>query len=139
MLVAAAFLAAAWSAALFLLDLGSSRPKTVSPDQILKSDLVVIARHGAAAGDRVKIDRVYRGRNEPGTEVRVVNLTDARGLVDDQPFILPLTAFRGDFVVTTLERQQVPPLIYPAIPAVIEQVKSILRDAPPIDDEADPQ
>jgi hypothetical protein len=138
-LLAAVFLAAAWAAALFLLDLVTARPRIVSPDQILKSDLVVIARHAAAAGDRVKIDRVYRGRKEPGNEVRVVNLADVRGLVDDQPYILPLTAFRGDFVVTILDRQQVPPLVYPALPEVIQQVKSILRDAPQLDDEADSQ
>jgi hypothetical protein len=136
LLAAAAFLAVCWSAALLVLDLTTARPKLVSPDQILNSELVVIGRHAAGGETRVKIERVYRGRKEPGTEIHVVNLPDVRGLVDDQPYVFPLTPFRGDFVVTRFDRQQVPPLIYPAVPEVIEQVKLILLDARVDDDEA---
>jgi hypothetical protein len=123
---------------LLVLDLTTARPQVVSPDQILSSHLVVIGRHPAGQ-EIIKIERVYRGKKEPGSEVRVVNLPDLKGLVDDQPYIFPLSVFRGDFIVTRFERQQAPPLAYPATPEVIEQVKSILRDAPLGADDPDSQ
>jgi hypothetical protein len=110
------------------MDMTTARPKIISRDQILKADLVVIARRTAPGSDRVRVERVFRGEIEEGDDLKVRNLADARGMSDEGDYILALSRSRQDFVVTRLEGQRVPPLVYASSPATIEEIKLILRE-----------
>lgn len=113
------------------MDLTTADRPVVSRDQVLKSDCLVVARLVRPGEDKVRVERVFRGEVESGDTLRVLNLNNPAGrgvLVGAEEYVLPLTRFRGDYVVTTLEGQTVPPLVYRASPDTIEAVKSILRD-----------
>ena len=127
LLGAALALTAAWSLALLLMDIGASRSRIVSPDQISKAHVVVVARRVDSASDRIRVERTLRGDLPPDHEVRVLNLADVTDLSDDRSYLFPLSRFRNDFKVTELEGQRASPLVYPASPDVIEQAKAILR------------
>ncbi len=121
-------LAVAWTTTLVVMDVMTARPRIVSQDQILKADAVVIARRRAREGDHVRVERVFRGPVAEGDDLRVLNLADVPGMTGDRDYVLALSRFREDFVVTKLAGQRVPPLVYASSPATIEEVKSILRD-----------
>lgn len=120
-----------WSISLLVMDLTTAERPVVSRDQIRKSDCLVVARLVRPGEDKVRVERVFRGDVETGATIRVLNLNNPAGrgvLVGAEDCVLPLTRFRGDYVVTTLDGQTVAPLVYRASPDVIEMVKSILRD-----------
>ena len=127
-LIATIVLAFAWMAMLLVMDMTTARPATVSRDQILKADVVVIARRTAPGSDRVRVERVFRGEVEEGDNLKVRNLADVRGMSDGGDYVLALSRSRQDFVVTKLEGQRVPPLVYASSPATIDEIKSILRE-----------
>jgi hypothetical protein len=110
------------------MDLWTSNPRLVSRDQVLASDAVVIGRLSRLPDDRVKIERVFLGDLTEGDEIRVANLPEVSGLAEGAAYLMPLAAFRNDFVVTTLEGQKVPPMVYQPTPETVDQVKAILRD-----------
>lgn len=109
------------------MDVWTANPRIVSPGQILKSPVVVVARRIRADGDRIKVERVIRGDLSPEHELRVLNLADVPDLSNDRSYLFALSRFRHDFAVTTLDGQEAAPLVYPASPEAIEQAKSILR------------
>ncbi|HLJ11249.1 MAG TPA: hypothetical protein VKU82_08670 [Planctomycetaceae bacterium] len=109
------------------MDLWTANPRVVSRDQILKSDCVVIARRLEKQG-RVEVERVLAGDVAPGEELRVANLSGAARWDDGRPRILALSRSRRGYVVTELPGQQAGPLIYPAEPGVIDEIKAILRE-----------
>jgi hypothetical protein len=127
-LAAAALVAGAWSAALLIMDASTSNPRLVSRDQVDASEVIVIGRLSRPAENRVRVERVFRGDLTEGDELRVANLADVPVMADGRSHLMPLSAFRGDFVVTTLEGQKAPPLVYDPSPEMIDQVKAILRD-----------
>jgi hypothetical protein len=110
------------------MDVWTANPLVVSRDQILKAHSVVIARCVGPGDDSVKVERVFYGNVEAGDTLRVRNLVDLSGFDRERAYLMPLSQFRGDFVVTTLEGQSAGPLVYPASPASIDTVKAILRD-----------
>jgi hypothetical protein len=122
------FLAVAWSVTLLVMALQTANPLVVSRDQLLKSDVVVIARRVRAGDDHVSVERVFRGNVAAGDKLRVLNLADIGGFADDQSYVLPLSPNSDGYVVTTLDKQRAAPLVYPVSPDTIEAVKSILRD-----------
>lgn len=124
---AALILTAGWSLALLLMDIWTARARIVSPGQIAKAHVVVVARRVGAASDRIRVERVLRGDLPSDREVRVLNLADVPDLSNDRSYLFPLSRFRHDFKVTELEGQRDAPLVYPASPDIIEQAKSILR------------
>lgn len=126
LLIFAVIGAAFWSLALFLMDMWTSNPPTVSRDQVLKADVVIAARRVRGAENRVIVERVFRGDATVGDELTVVNLTDVTGIKDDLTYILPLSRFRRSYLLTKLDGQQVPPIVYPVRPATIDEIKSIL-------------
>jgi hypothetical protein len=122
----AVVLAVGWSAALLLMDVETANPAVVSRDQLLESEIVVVARRLRPGSERVRVERVLYGNIDVGKELRVLNV---EGLAADEGlYVFPLTPLRGDYVVTTLEGQRAPPLVYRVSPDTIESVKSILRD-----------
>jgi hypothetical protein len=128
LLAAAALAAVAWSCTLLLMDVGTSNPRLVSRDQVLASDAVVIGRLGRPVTNIIKVERVFSGNAEEGDELQVVNLREVPGLAEGTVWLMPLSAFRNDFVVTTLDGQKVPPLVYEPTPGMVDQVKTILRE-----------
>lgn len=118
-----------WLAALAVMAWVTANPKTLSRDQIIHANAVVIGRRVDPRRDRVKIERVLSGNLAADTEIDVLNLNDVTDLSPEKSYLLPLTFFRQDYRVTTLEKQQVPPLVYPAEPEYIDRVKQVLRDA----------
>jgi hypothetical protein len=121
-------LAAAWSLVLLGMDATTARPQIVSRDQILTADAVVVARRDSAEGDRVRVERVFRGSVAEGDSLRIVNFPEVQGSSNNQDWVLALSREGGDFVITTLDGQRAPPRVYASSPATVEQVKSILRD-----------
>lgn len=122
------FLALAWSLTLLVMAFQTANPLVVSRDQLLKADAVVIARRIRAGDEHVRVERVFHGNVAAGDELRVLNLAGLAGMAGDQSYLLPLSQFRRDYVVTTLEGQRAAPLVYSISPDTIEAVKAILRD-----------
>jgi hypothetical protein len=110
------------------MDVWTSNPRLVSRDQILASDGVIIGRLARPGENLVKVERVFLGNLAEGDELRVVNLAEVPAMADGQAHVLPLSAFRNDFAVTTLDGQKAPPLVYDRSPETIDEVKAILRD-----------
>jgi hypothetical protein len=123
----AAFAAVAWSATLLVMAIQTADPQVVSRDQVLQSEVVVIARRVRPGDEHVRVERVFQGNVSEGDELRVRNLA-AVALADDQSYVLPLSPYRGDYVVTTLEGQRTAPLVYRVSPDTIGALRSILRD-----------
>jgi hypothetical protein len=124
----ASVLAAAWSLTLLVMAWQTSNPVVVSPDQLLNSDVVVVARRVAAGDDHVRVERVLHGAVAERDELHVRNLKGVGGMADDQSYLLALSQFQGDYVVTTLAGQRAAPLVYPLSPDTIEAAKSIIRN-----------
>lgn len=107
----------------------AGNPQPVSHDQILKADLVVVATRVAPANDRVRVERVLHGETAVGDELTVLDATDLAGMAEGRDYVLALSNFHRGYAVTRLGKgQQVPPIIYGATPALIEEVKTICRD-----------
>jgi len=124
----ASIVAAAWSLTLLVMAWQTSNPVVVSRDQLLNSDVVVVARRSHAGDDHVRVERVLYGTVAERDELRVRNLKEVGSLVDDTSYVLALSQFQGDYVVTTLAGQRAAPLVYPVSPDTIEAAKSILRN-----------
>lgn len=124
----AAGLALAWTLTLAALGWTTANPALVSGAQIDRADAVVVAKLIDPAHNRVQLERTLFGRPAAGDEITVLNLSDARRAEGEGPFLLPLTAFREDYLVTVIEGQRSPPLVYPATPEFIERAKELVRE-----------
>lgn len=107
----------------------TANPPPISRDQLLRADAIVMARLDKGRSDRIRVERVLSGGLSADDVVTVLNLPENSELTSNAICVLPLTHFRRDYVVTTLEGQRVPPLIYRATPETIGEVKLILREA----------
>jgi hypothetical protein len=119
--------AGAWLLALAAMVWLTANPQVVSRDQLKHADLVIIGRLVAPGQDRVRVERAIAGEIPVDTEITVLNLAAVAGIKPDQSYLLPLTFFRRDYRVTTLEGQQAAPLVYPATPEAIAVAKSTTR------------
>src|SRR5690242_3448587 len=86
-------LAAAWSLALLLMDVLTTGGPAVGPGQILKSDVVVIARRIDGEHDRVEVERVFKGEVAQGDTLRIINLAEAPRVVGGTSYIFALSQF----------------------------------------------
>lgn len=118
-----------WSLALAGMALLTANPPTISRDQFLRADAVVTARLDEARPDRIRIESVLSGGLTADDVVTVLNLPEQSGLAAGESCIVPLSHFRRDYKVTTLEGQRDPPLIYRATPETMGVVRQILREA----------
>lgn len=123
----AAGLAVAWTIWLAGMGWTTANPALISGAQIDRADAVVIAKVIEPAHNRLRVDRVLSGRLAAEDEITLLNFADVRNADGDGPFLIPLTQFREDYVVTTIEGQRTPPLVYPATPAIIERAKELVR------------
>jgi hypothetical protein len=127
-LVAAA--TALWMLALAAMALLTSNPPLISRDQLLQSDAVVVGRIEKGSRDRIRIERVLTGDFLPDDVVTVLNWGDVASLPTGPPYLIPLTHVRQHYVVTVLDGQRSPPLIYGAEAETIGEVKRLLGEAP---------
>lgn len=130
--IAAATLTA-WMVLLTTLALTTSNPVVVSPEQITRADAVIVARLDPAGQNQVTIDRVFKGALKTGDTIRVVNLPPDNDVRSGEPRVLALSRFRKDYRVTVLnDTGEIPPvvLVYPAVPAVFDQVRKLLPGNP---------
>lgn len=118
-----------WSLALAAMALFTANPLAVSRDQILRADAVITARRDKDRPDRLRIERVLSGGLTADDLVVVHNLPEDSPLAIGESCVVPLSHFRRDYVVTTLETQRAPPLIYHASPETIAEIRQILREA----------
>jgi hypothetical protein len=125
-LVAAA--TALWVLALAVMAITTSNPTMISHDQLLKSDAVVIGRLAGETRDRLRIEQVLKGDLAAEDEVTVVNWSDVAALPAGPEYLVPLTRFRQNYIVTILKEQRASPLIYRATPETIGEVKRILDE-----------
>lgn len=121
---------ALWMLALAAMALLTSNPPLISRDQLLQADAVVVGSVADGSRDRVRIERVLTGEVSPDDVVTVLNWGDVARLPAGPPYLIPLTHFRQDYIVTVLDGQRSPPLIYGAEPETIGEVKRILGEAP---------
>jgi hypothetical protein len=111
-------LCAAWTLILAALAVVSSNPLVVGPDQILRSDTVVVARVIDAEHQRVEVEAVLKGLVREGDKLTILNLSKAPRSASGAywgsggRWLLPLEHFRHDYIVTTLPKQLSPPIIY---------------------------
>jgi hypothetical protein len=122
-------LAVSWSIALLVMVVQSRGQVNVSPGQIQKADLVVIARPLAGERERLEVERTFKGEAQRGDRIRVWDLADAGDIPAGEPRIFALSRFRDDFALTRLEGQRpdLKPLTYPVTSETIEQVKADCR------------
>src|SRR5262249_52956103 len=88
----AAFGAVAWSATLLVMAVQTANPQVVSRDQVLQSEVVVIARRVRPGDEHVRIERVFQGNVAEGDELRVRNLA-AAAMADDESYLLSLSPY----------------------------------------------
>jgi hypothetical protein len=94
----------------------------------MASDAVIVGRLVRPGDTLVSIERVISGNLAEGDELRIVNLAEVPAMADGRRHAIPVSAYRNDFVVTTLDGQKAPPLVYDASPETIDQIEAILRD-----------
>jgi len=126
----AIIIAAAWWVALVALALFTANPVVVSRAQIAASDAVVTAKISHDKIDTVTVERVWTG-DVPEAEITVVNLRNAPLSQKDGLYILPLMKLGGDYRLTMLPRQEAPPIIYPATPDALDQLRHLVRETHP--------
>jgi len=128
----AALLAVVWSAGLALLAWLTANPEFVSPYQIQAADVVVEAEVASGTADRLAVKRVFKGQAAAGDELKVLNLHEVPGLRPGATYLVPLSRFRDDFVVTVLNQHAAEGraghlLVYAASPHTRRQVQAALR------------
>ncbi|MSR59065.1 MAG: hypothetical protein EXS05_15715 [Planctomycetaceae bacterium] len=117
-----------WTAWLAVMGMLTANPTAVSSAQVGRADAVVIARLIDPAHNRLRIERALSGKLAAGDVVTVLNFSDIPNVSGEQSYLVPLSFFRDDYLVTVLEGQHAPPLIYPAIPETIEKAKGFVRE-----------
>jgi hypothetical protein len=124
-LVVAALLAAAWMVSLLVLAHYTANPVMLNREQILDSPYVVT---GTVAGDpasgRVFVEREWKRQALSGT-ISVANLS-ATGAKTGITYIFPLSKPDDSLHVTEAPNSNGTPLIYPATPASLDQLKAIV-------------
>jgi hypothetical protein len=102
----------------------TSDPVTLNRDQILRAQHVVSATVEDPSRGRVTVERAWKGENLSGT-LDVENLPEAHPQTG-ATYLLALSRRGGEFrIVDTLQRTRMP-LIYPATPEAVEQLRAIL-------------
>ena len=129
-------LAITWFGCIVFLALTSANPIVVSRPEILQSQVVVSAAIPDAESETITVERVFSGDVKANEKLTVLQIHDAPAVQHartmkqpaDQLYIFPLTRFGRFYRITTLPNQVAAPLIYPATPEAIDQVKQALRE-----------
>jgi hypothetical protein len=125
LLVAAALLAAAWMVSLLVLAHYTANPVMLNREQILESPYVVTGIVvGNPASGRISVEREWKKQALTGT-ITVANLT-ATGAKTGDTYIIPLYKPDESLHVTEAPNSNGTPLIYPASPAALDQLKAIV-------------
>lgn len=125
LLVIAAVLAAVWIVALLVLAHYTANPVMLNREQILDAPYVVTGTvTGDPASGHVSVDREWKRQALSGT-ISVANLS-ATGAKAAGTYIIPLSKPDATLQVTEAPNSNGIPLIYPASPAALDQLKAIV-------------
>lgn len=128
-LLIAAILAAGWALFLALLAAYTANPVTLNREQILASSYVVTATvAGDPAEGRVSVEREWKKQALSGT-VAVIDLP-AAGARRGTAYLIPLSRSDDALRVTEAPDSTGAPLIYPATPDALKQLRTILAYHP---------
>jgi hypothetical protein len=126
LLMAAIVLAACWWVLLALLSFFTANPVTLNREQILRASFVVTGSlSDDPAANQILVEREWKQNALHGT-ILVNNLAAVpkpRGKI----YIIPLTRVGHGFEVTETVDPKLPPLIYPATPEALSQLRTILN------------
>jgi hypothetical protein len=124
-LIAAAVLVAVWMVALLVLAHYTANPVVLNREQILESPYVVTGTViGDVASGKISVDREWKRQALSGT-ISVANLK-ATGAKTGATYVIPLSKLDESIIVTEAPNSNGSPLIYPATPAALEQLKAIV-------------
>jgi hypothetical protein len=124
-LAVAAVLAAVWIVSLLVLAHYTANPVVLNREQILDSPYVVTGTVvGDPASGKVSIEREWKKQALAGT-ITVTNLS-ATGAKSGVAYIIPLSKPDKSFSVTESPNSNGKPLVYPATPAALDQLKAIV-------------
>jgi hypothetical protein len=115
-----------WILALALMALLTSNPTVISHDQLLRSDAVVIGHLVDKSRGRLRIEQVLAGKFATDDDVTIDNWSLVAPPPAGPAYLVPLTRFRQNYIVTVLDGQRAAPLIYPALPETIGKARQIL-------------
>jgi hypothetical protein len=124
LLVIAAVLAAVWMISLLVLAHYTANPVMLNREQILESPYVVTGTVSDPAGGKIAVEREWKKQALSGT-ITVPNLSTL-GAKTGVTYIIPLEKPDESLHVTEVPNSNGTPLIYPATPAALEQLKSII-------------
>jgi hypothetical protein len=131
--------AVVWWAVLFLLVSLTSNPVVLNLRQIESSDALVTARIVDVQAGRVEVERDWQLHPQwvapvkPGPIV-VEHLSEARGVLRGDRYLIPLSNLRGRYAVTPVAGVQPTPVVYPATPETeqaLAQALEELKSRPP--------
>jgi len=118
-------LAAAWMVSLLVLAHYTANPVVLNREQILESPYVVTGTVlGDPASGKISVEREWKRQALSGT-ITVANLS-ATGAKTGVTCIIPLSKPDELLQVTEVPNSNGTPLIYPATPAALEQLKAIV-------------
>jgi hypothetical protein len=124
-LAVAAVLAAAWMVSLLVLAHYTANPVMLNREQIIESPYVVTGTVvGSPARGEVSVEREWKRQALTGT-ITVADLT-ATGAKTGVTYIIPLSKPDESLHVTEAPNSHGTPLIYPATPAALDQLKAIV-------------
>lgn len=103
----------------------TANPILVSPPQWDATELAVRGRVDRPEG--VIVAEAWL-QNAPPGRLRIVNLESVPGLVGDRDYVWLLTPAGKGYAVVRVPGQETPPLVYPATPEVLEQVRRLAEE-----------
>jgi hypothetical protein len=125
----AAILTVAWCAFLIGMAWLTANPVTLNRDQILRADFVVTGKvESEPAIGEVSVSHEWKKNGLKGI-IHVENLEDAR-VRRGATYFIPLSQAPTGYRVTEARLANSAALVYPATPAAIEQLETILADRP---------
>lgn len=114
-----------WWIALALMALFTANEVVLSRDQIAAADIVITGKPVAGKNQTVAVERVWSGELAE-KEIAVANLPDSPLVKTGESIILPLSRAGDQYRITTLQ-PVAPPLIYPATPEALDQLRQMAK------------
>ena len=125
-LIVACAASGVWWLTLAAMAIFTANPTTLNREQVLASDYVVTGRVSSGTPGSVEIEREWMHDAKLGA-VRVGNLEQA-GAKPGRRYLIPLTKSGSQaFHVTETRLPDRPPIVYPADPEALEQLRFLLE------------
>lgn len=111
----------------------TANPILISPPQWELTRVAVSGR--VDRPDGVTVAETWRGAGLP-ERLRVINLDAVPGLLPDREYVWLLTPAGDGYEIVRTPGQETPPLVYPATPAVVAQMKRLAEEEAVLGDAA---